>query len=135
MAHAIIELQTKLILALKNDAQLVSYLGSDAIFDAPPERKKAPFVAIIRHDIISKDGDETPTNEHRILLHARHNHVSRKSVLEIVDRVLYVALNQDLSSANLHVTYASHIKTETMIDNKSSTALATISLRILSEPI
>ncbi|MCF6344638.1 MAG: DUF3168 domain-containing protein [Devosiaceae bacterium] len=135
MAHAIIELQTKLILALKNDAQLVSHLGSDAIFDAPPERKQAPFVAIIRHDIISKDGDETPTNEHRILLHARHNHVSRKSVLEIVDRVLDVALNQDISSANLHVTYVNHIKTETMIDNKSSTALATISLRILSEPI
>ncbi len=135
MAHAIIELQTNLILALKNDAQLISYLGSDAIFDAPAERKKAPFVAIIRHDIISKDGDETPTNEHRILLHARHNHVSRKSVLEIVDRVLDVALNQDLSSDNLHVTYANHIKTETMIDNKSSTALATISLRILSEPI
>ncbi len=135
MAHAIIELQTKLVAALKADMQLISLLGNDAIFDAPPKNNKAPFVAIIRHDVITKDGDEAPTNEHQLLLHCRHNNVSRKAVLEIAQRVIITILGGDFSSANQHVTYANHIKTQTMIDNKSSTALAAISFKFLSEPI
>ena len=131
MAHAIIELQTNLLVALKADAQLMTLVGAEAIFDAPIRGKKAPFVAIIRHDIITRDGDETPTNEHRILLHCRHNDVSRKAVLEIAERVIAVALNENLSSTNLIVNYVTHIRTETTIDNKSSTALAAISLKIL----
>lgn len=133
MAHSITELQTSFVAALKSDAQLLALLG-DGIFDAPPQEKKAPFVVIIRHDVISRDGDETPGFEHRILLHARHDDVSRKAVLEIVERVIFIALNEELSNANLLVTHVQHDKTETRIDGKSGQAVAAISLRFLSEP-
>lgn len=135
MTHPIIELQTTLIAALNADVQLIDLLGSEAIFDAPPKGKKPPFVAIIHHDISPRDADETPGNDHRVLLNIRHNHVSRKAVLEIAERVIYVALNADLNSANLQITHALHLKTQTRIDNKSSTSLATIAMRFLSEPI
>ncbi|MCF6344754.1 MAG: DUF3168 domain-containing protein [Devosiaceae bacterium] len=133
MAHSIIELQTNLVTALKADAQLLALLGN-GVFDAPPKGRKAPFVAIIRHDVISRDGDETPGFEHRILLHARHDDVSRKAVLEIVERVIFIALNEDLSSASLLITHVQHDKIETRIDGKSGQAVAAISLRFLSEP-
>ncbi len=135
MASAIIELQTSLIMALKNDSQLLSLLGSDCIFDAPKRGKRPPYLTIFRHDIISRDGDEAPINEHFLLFHCRHNNISRNSIAQIAQRVREIVLGTDLTSANLKIIYATHLKTETIIDNKSATSLAKISFRLLSEPI
>ena len=135
MTHAIIELQTTLVAALLADTQLVAALGSDAIFDAPPMGTKAPFVAIIRHDVLVRDGDETPGFEHLILLHCRHNDASRKAVLDIADRVVITALSANLSSVNLIVTHVQHRRTDTGIDNRTGQARAAIALRILTEPV
>ena len=135
MVYPIIELQIKLIAALKADSQLITLLGSEAIFDAPPKGKKPPHIAIIRHDLISRNSDEALGNEHQILLHIRHNNVSRRAALEIAERVIHIALNENLSGDNLLISHAQHIRTESKIDHKSSTALAAIFMRFLSEPI
>ncbi len=135
MAHSIIELQSAFISALKNDAQLVALLGGEAIFDAPPKDKEPPFVAILRHDVLSRDGDEEICFEHRLLVVCWHFDASRKKVLAIVERVVEVALGVDFSGVNLNVTHAQHERTDSSIDEKSGKARAAIALKFFSEPV
>ncbi len=135
MAHPIIELQKTFVLALKNDAQLIALLGSDAVFDAPPKGRKPPFVVFSRHDVFSRDGDDAVINEHRLLVHCWHEEASRKAVLSIVERVVFVALNADLSGADLIVSHAHHERTDSAIDGKTGRARAIVAFRFFSEPV
>lgn len=134
MTHPIIDLQATLIAALLADAQLTSALGGDAIFDAPPKGQTAPYVVIIRHDALSRDGDETPGHDHRLLIHCWHTDASRKAALNIAERVIAVALSADLDSAGLKITHGQHDRTDTNIDVKTGRARAAIALRFFTEP-
>ena len=133
MAHPIIELQTGLVAALLADAPLVALLGGSEIFDAPPKAQTPPYIAVVRHDILPRDGDNAPGFDHRILLHCWHSDASRAAVLEIVNRVLTVVTLEDLSSVNLTVTHAQHDRTDTAIDTKTGQARAAIAMRFYSE--
>src|SRR5690606_11896233 len=66
--HPIIILQSALVGALKADAALVALTGTDGVFDAAPRGRPAPYVVIARHDLIARDGDAAPGQEHRLLL-------------------------------------------------------------------
>lgn len=134
MTHPIVELQTALLTALLDDGALVTALGGDAVFDAPPKGQEVPYVAIIRHDVLPRDGDETPGHDHRLLLNCRVSQPSRKQVLEIAERVVAAALSADLSGAELIVTHAQHDRTDTAIDLQTGDARAAIALRFFSEP-
>ena len=134
MAHPIVELQTKLVAALLADASLVTILGGPSVFDAPPKGQIPPYVAVVRHDILPRDGDGTPGNDHRLLLHCWHADASRNAVLEIVDRVLMIVLSANLSGVALTVTHGQHDRTDTAIDTQTGQARAAIALRFLSEP-
>lgn len=134
MTHPIIELQGALVAALLADAPLTAVLGGDAVFDAPPKGAVVPHVVIVRHDVLPRDGDETPGHDHRLLLHCRHDQPSRKAVLEIADLVVGLVLSADFSTAELLVTHVQHDRTDTAIDADTSAARAAIALRILTEP-
>lgn len=134
MSQAIIELQTSLIAALTADTQLTALIGADAVFDAPPKGGALPYITIMRHDLLPRDGDETPGNDHRLLINCWHEGASRQAVVAIVDRLLAVALTADLSTPALIVTHAQHDRTDTAIDLETGHARATIALRIFSEP-
>lgn len=67
--HPISELQGALVAALKDDAALVALVGPDGVFDAAPNGRPAPYVVIARHDMIQRDTDAAPGQEHRLLLH------------------------------------------------------------------
>jgi hypothetical protein len=135
MTYPIIALQNSLVGAFKSDAQLLLLLGSGAVFDAPPKNVKPPYITIARHDVRQNDGDETPCYYHSLLFHCWHEDASRKQVLEIVERVVSIALTADLSSSNLLVTNAIHQKTQTMIDMKTSRAKAIVALQFFTEPV
>ena len=47
-----------------------------------------PYVTIARHDVLPRDGDETPGNEHRLLLHAWAADASRKAVVAMAERLV-----------------------------------------------
>lgn len=134
MTHAITEFQTSLVGALAADTQLTALIGVNAIFDAPPQGGALPYIAIMRHDVISRDGDEAPGNDHRLLINCWHEGASRQAVVAIVDRLLVVALDTNLSSAALLVTHSQHDRTDTAIDLETGHARATIALRFFSEP-
>lgn len=134
MTHAITELQTSLVTALTADVQLTALIGADAIFDAPPQGGTLPYLAIMRHDVLPRDGDIAPGNDHRLLINCWHEGASRQAVLTIVDRLLAVALTADLSSAALVVTHSQYDRTDTAIDLETGHARATIALRFFSEP-
>ncbi|MEO8883891.1 MAG: DUF3168 domain-containing protein [Devosia sp.] len=134
MTHPIVALQAALVVALKGDAALTSLIGADAIFDAPAKGSSTPYVVIARHDLVSRDGDEAPGNDHRVLLHLWHPDASRKAVLAIADRVLTVALNGALAPAGLLVTNRSHERTDTAIDLETGAARAALTLRFFTEP-
>lgn len=133
MSHAIVELQTGLIAALLADTQLLALLGGEHVFDAPPRQQLPPYVAISRHDVLPRDGDDAPGNDHRILMVCWHPDPSRSAVLGMADRVVATALSADLSSPALLVTHAQHDRTDTAIDLQSGHARAAIALRVLSE--
>ena len=134
MSHPIIALQGGLVAALRADAVLTGLIGADAVFDAPPKGKSAPYVLIARHDLLPRDGDDTPGYEHRLLLHAWASGSSRKAVLAIVDRVVEVALTAELDGGGVVVTSRAHERTDTAIDLDSGRARAAIMLRVFSEP-
>lgn len=135
MAHPLIALQARLVAALLADTDLMTALGSPAIFDAPPKDQQPPYVVIARHDILPRDGDAAPGNDHRLLLQCWHPSASRKTVVAIAERVTRVALDIDLSGPDLTVSHAQHDRTDTAIDPQSGHAHAAIALRFLSESI
>lgn len=134
MVHAIVELQASLVTAWLADGPLTTLLGGDFVFDAPPKGQSAPYVVIVRHDALSRDGDETPGHDHRLLVHCWHGDASRKSALALADRVIAVALSADLNSAGLIVTHIQHDRTDSAIDLKTGRARAALALRAFTEP-
>lgn len=129
--HPIIILQSALVGALKADAALVALTGTDGVFDAAPRGRPAPYVVIARHDLIARDGDTAPGQEHRLLLHCWGDQPSRKRALDMALRVVAVAL--ELSPAGLAVTHCEHMRTDTVIDRDTGQARAAVTLRFFSE--
>lgn len=129
--HPISLLQGALVTALKADAALVAIVGADGIFDAAPNGRPAPYVVIARHDVIQRDGDGTPGQEHRLLLHCWGDQPSRKRALDMAERVVEVAMG--FAAADITVTHREHVRTETVIDRDTGLARAAVGLRFLSE--
>ncbi|MHA6298126.1 DUF3168 domain-containing protein [Devosia sp. CAU 1758] len=130
--HPIASLQTALVAALEADAALIALIGAGGVFDAPPRDRPAPYVVIDRHDMRQRDGDATPGQEHRVLLHCWSNQPSRKAALEIAERVVAVGAAA-LAPVDLLVTHAEHTRTETSIDTATGQARAAVMLRFFSE--
>ncbi|SFV35872.1 Protein of unknown function [Devosia crocina] len=131
MTHPIVILQAALVAALEADAALTAQIGAGAVFDAPPKQKPAPYVVIDRHDVRQADGDTTPGQEHRVLIHCWAGRPSRRGALEIAERV--AAAKDGLVPAGLVVTHAEHVRTETVIDGKTGLARAAVLLRFFTE--
>lgn len=131
--HAIVELQGALLAALNADAALVALIGTGAVFDAVPKGRGGAYIVVARHDVLARDGDLAPGLEHRVLLQVWHDDASRKAVLTLVERVVAVALGTQLSSVDLMVTHAEHMRTDTVIDGKTGQARAAVTLRFFSE--
>lgn len=129
--HPIAVLQAALVGALGADAQLVALIGGGGVFDAPPRSRPAPYVVIDRHDMRQRDGDATPGQEHRVMLHCWSDQPSRKAALDIAARVAVAGLA--VVPVGLAVTHAEHVRTETVIDNATGQARAAVLLRFLSE--
>jgi hypothetical protein len=129
--HPISLLQGALVTALKADAALVAIAGADGVFDAAPNGRPAPYVVIARHDVIQRDGDGTPGQEHRLLLHCWGDQPSRKRALDMAERVVEVAAG--FVAAGITVTHREHVRTETVIDRDTGLARAAVGLRFLSE--
>ena len=129
--HPISLLQGALVTALKADAALAAIIGDD-VFDAAPNGRPAPYVVIARHDVIQRDGDGAPGQEHRLLLHCWGDQPSRKRALDMAERVVAVA--GVFAATGIVVTHREHVRTETVIDRDTGHARAAVSLRFHSEP-
>ena len=129
--HPISLLQGALVTALRADAALVAITGADGIFDAAPKGRAPAYVMIARHDMLVRDGDIAPGQEHRLLLHCWGDQPSRKRALDMAERVVAVALG-GFSAAGLAVTHRQHVRTDTVIENGQ--ARAAVTLRFFSEP-
>jgi hypothetical protein len=132
MTHPIVALQGALVTALRADPTLAGLVGQ-AIFDAPPRGQVAPYVVIVRHDLLPRDGDDPPGNDHRVTLHVWHPDSSRKAVLAIVDAIAAVLLGGALAPVGLAVTFASLDRTDTSIDLSTGAARAVLALRFFTE--
>jgi hypothetical protein len=127
MTHPITLLQSALVSALRDDPDLAGI----GIFDAPPKDASPPYVAIARHDLLSRDGDAAPGHEHRLTLHVWAGQPSRKAALVIAERVLAVA--GAVTTTGLAVTHVQHERTDTAIDAETGQARAAVALRVYSE--
>ncbi|ODT79695.1 MAG: hypothetical protein ABS76_19165 [Pelagibacterium sp. SCN 64-44] len=129
--HPISLLQAALVSALRADAALAALTGPDGVFDAAPRGRPAPYVVIARHDMIARDGDAAPGQEHRLLLHCWGAQPSRSHALDMAARVTAVALA--LNPPELAVTHCQHMRTDTVIDRDTGQARAAVTLRFFSE--
>ena len=129
--HPISLLQGALVTALRGDVALAAIAGADGVFDAAPRGRPAPYVVIARHDVIQRDGDGTPGQEHRLLLHCWGDQPSRKRALDMAERVVAVALG--FAATGITVTHREHVRTETVIDRDTGLARAAVGLRFMSE--
>jgi hypothetical protein len=127
MSHPILSLQAMLVAALRAD----SGLADVPVFDAPPLGSSAPYLAIARHDVVPRDGDDAPGWEHRVLIHVWAGEPSRKAVLALAERVLAVGLGA--MSGELVVTHATHERTDTAIDGETGLARAAVAMRFFTE--
>jgi hypothetical protein len=125
MTHPIVLLQSALVTALRAELE-------PPVFDAPPKETAPPYVAIVRHDAVPRDGDVTPGYEHRLLLHVWAAEASRRAVLAIAEEVIEVAL--DLASDDLTITLVRHDRTDTAIDQATGHARAAIAMTYFTEP-
>jgi len=89
----------------------------------------------VRHDLIARNTDLSPGNEHRLHLNVWHPEPSRAKLLEMVDRVVAVMTSANLNSVGLTVTQVNHQRCETAIDRKSGHARALVVFRLFSEPV
>jgi hypothetical protein len=129
--HPISLLQGALVTALRADAALVAISGADGIFDAAPKGRAVPYVMIARHDMLVRDGDIAPGQEHRLLVHCWSDQPSRKRALDMAERVVAVA--SGFAAAGLTVTHREHVRTDTVIDGDTGLARAAVTLRFMSE--
>lgn len=125
MTHPIVLLQSALVTALRGELE-------PSVFDAPPKEATPPYVAIVRHDVLPRDGDAAPGHEHRLLLHVWAADASRKSVLAIAEEVVEIAL--EVASDDLAITLRRHDRTDTTIDQATGRARAAIALTYFTEP-
>ena len=129
--HPILVLQAALVAALEADAVLAALIGEGGIFDAPPRDRPAPYVVVDRHDLRQRDGDETPGQEHRVLLQCWADQPSRRAALALAERIM--AVKDALAPSGLTVTLAEHMRTETEIDAATGLARAGVLLRFFTE--
>lgn len=125
MTHPIVLLQAALVTALRAEIE-------PPVFDAPPKETSPPYLAIVRHDLVPRDGDATPGHEHRLLLHVWTADPSRKAVLAIAEEVVEIALA--VASDDLTITLRRHDRTDTAIDQATGRARAAIALTYFTEP-
>lgn len=123
MSHPIVELQSMLVAALRAEDL--------PVFDAPPSGATPPYLAIARHDVVPRDGDEAPGYEHRVAIHCWAATPSRKAALALAEQVLAVGLEP--LSGPLAVTHAVHERTETAVDGETGFARAAVVLRFFTE--
>ncbi|HEY9012815.1 MAG TPA: DUF3168 domain-containing protein [Devosia sp.] len=124
MSHPIVELQATLAAALRAEDL--------PVFDSPPSGATPPYLAIARHDVVPRDGDEAPGHEHRVAIHCWAASPSRKAALALAEHVLEVGLGP--LSGTVVVTHAVHERTETAVDGETGLARAAVVLRFLTEP-
>lgn len=129
--HPISLLQGALVTALKSDAALTAIIGADGVFDAAPNGRPTPYVVIARHDVVQRDGDGTPGQEHRLLLHCWGDQPSRKRAVDMAERVVAVAMA--FVATGITVTHREHVRTETLIDRDTGLARGAVGIRFLSE--
>lgn len=132
--EALEDIQNALVSAWANDAQLALLIGEGAIFDAPPKGQQPPYVTILRHDAVPRDGDETPGCEHRLTIHCWSPQPSRAAAIQIADRIERVAVMGALAPQDHVLTHRRHVRTETAIDLATGRARAAVQLRLFSEP-
>ena len=129
--HPISLLQTALVAALKADPALVTLTGPDGVFDAAPTGRAPPYVVIARHDLLIRDADAAPGQEHRLQLHCWGDQPSRKRALDMAERVVAVSLA--LTAPGLVLTHRLHLRTDTVIDEATGLARAAVAIRVFSE--
>ena len=127
MTHPIVTLQAALVAALQADPALAGV----GVFDAPLRDAAPPYLAIVRHDLVPRDGDAAPGWEHRLALHAWAAGPSRAAALALAEPVLAVA--EGLAITGLAVTHWRHERTETAIDAETGRARALVALRFFTE--
>lgn len=132
---ALIDIQNALVSAWAADAPLTLLIGEGTVFDAPPRGQKPPYVTILRHDVVPRDGDGAPGCEHRLTIHCWSPQPARARAIEIADCVERVAVRGGLTVAGHVVTHRRHVRTETAIDLSTGRARAAVELRIFSEPV
>lgn len=123
--HSILAVQEALVTALRAEGLVV--------FDAPPKGVAAAYVVVAQHDVIQRDGDLAPGQEHRVVLHCWAGEPSRALAVGLAERVVGQALA--LAPEGLVVSLARHVRTETVIDGKTGRARAVVTLRYLSEAV
>lgn len=128
--HPISQLQTALVSALGADAALLAITGSDGVFDAAPRGRPPPYVVIARHDVLTRNGDLAPGQEHRLLLACWGDQPSRQRALDMAERVVAVALG--LSAPGLTISHVGHVRTDTVIDDETGLARAAVAIRVFS---
>lgn len=133
MTHAATLLQTNILIALAPDAQLTALIGSDGVFDRAPKARQAPYVTLVRHDVLVRDTDLAPGNDHRLQFDAWYPSPDRSGALAIADRLIAALLAADLGDDDLLVTHRRHVRTDTRIDPKSGHARASVQLQFYSE--
>ncbi len=125
MTHPIVSVQAALVTALR--------AAGLALFDTPPPDQLPPYVVIARHDVLPRDGDAAPGNEHRLLFQAWAADPSRKAVAALAETVVSTVLGAVLSPAGLVVTLRRHDRTDSAIDGASGRARAAVAMTVFTE--
>lgn len=132
--NALKELQAAMLSACDASFGLVSLVGTPTLFDAVPRGRDAPFVAITDHQIDTRDGDASPGFDQKVQLSLWTRGADRAAAGEIEVLLRAALLDADISTADITICNAQHLRTQSAFDTRTGHTRTRITFRFFTEP-
>jgi hypothetical protein len=120
--------------ALAADAPLVALLGGARIYDEPPQSPAFPYVTLGEARIEDASGDDGPTEEHRLTLHAWSRQGGHREAHLIAGALLQALDDAPLSPSGHHLVNLRFSVADIRRENDGRTYHALVRFRAVTEP-
>jgi hypothetical protein len=121
--------------ALVADAALVALLGGPRVFDEPPQAPAFPYVTLGEARVEEFSGDASPSEEHRLTLHAWSRQGGHREAHLIAGAVLQALDDAALAPAGHHLVNLRFSVADIRRETDGRTYHALVRFRAVTEPM
>lgn len=134
MSLANVALRAAVHAALSSDAALSAVLGSAKIYDEVPRNAAFPYVTLGEARLTDASGDDAPTQEHQLALHAWSRHGGHREAHVIAGTLLQALDDAPLTVAGHRLVNLRFAIAEIRRESDGRTYHAVVRFRAVTEP-